>query len=130
MSSIGALRNDFFEQVLTSANNAYFEGAPDRRLPKKEWGLEHGLEMAGMIIAHSIAQGGPGFPFLCPAAYRFMVTLDREAAISALPMVSDIPHNLSTDDLLHLLSEVLFEFSSVCRCKLLQRHTLLNSMSL
>ena len=103
---IGALRNDFFEQILTTVNKAYFEGSPDHRLPKKEWGLEHNLEMAGTMIAHSITQGGPGFPMLCPAVFKYMLTLDREAAITALPMASDIPLNLSTADLLSLLSEV------------------------
>ena len=54
----------------------FFEGASDRRLPKKGWGMEYSLEMAGTMIAHSIAQGGPGFPVLCPPVYKYMITLD------------------------------------------------------
>ena len=87
-------------------NENFFEGQVDRRLPKKDWGNEHNLEMAGMIIAHSITQGGPGFPYLCPAIVSYMLTLSSEAAINAIPTASDIPLNLSTTDLIDLLSEV------------------------
>ena len=105
-SHSGALKNDFFEQLLARANNEYFEGPIDRRVPKKDWGMEHNMELTGIMIAHSITQGGPGFPFLCPPVVQFLLTLDRDAAINALPMVTDIPKNLSTIDLLDLLSEV------------------------
>ena len=75
-------------------------------MPKKDWGMERNMAMAGVMIAHSITQGGPGFPFLCPPVVKFLMTLDLDAAINALPMASDIPKNLSTSDLLDLLTEV------------------------
>ena len=40
------------------------------------------------------------------AFYKYMLTLDQEAAVTTLPMASDILQNLSTVDLLSLLSEV------------------------
>ena len=68
------------------------------------------MELAGVMIGHSITQGGPGFPFLCPPVVKFLLTLDRDAAINELPMATDIPRNLSTVDLLDLLSEVVCMF--------------------
>ena len=68
------------------------------------------MEMAGIMIGHSITQGGPGFPFLCPPVVSFLLTLDRDAAINKLPMATDISKNLSTVDLLDLLSEVCVYF--------------------
>ena len=101
----GAIKNEFFEQLLATVNEKFFEGPVDRRLPK-DWGNESNLEMTGIIIAHSVTQGGPGFPYLCPAIVSYMLTLSSEAAINAIPTASDIPLNLSTTDLIDLLSEV------------------------
>lgn len=61
----------FFEQLLEKVDQQFFEGKADRRLPKKEWCIEHSLEMAERIITHSIVQGGPGFPVLCPAVFNY-----------------------------------------------------------
>lgn len=36
----GALRKEFFEAVIIEANKRLFEGESDRRVPKKDWGLE------------------------------------------------------------------------------------------
>ena len=68
---IETLKNNFFEQLLEKVDQQFFEGKADRRLPKKEWCIEHSLEMAERIITHSIVQGGPGFPVLCPAVFNY-----------------------------------------------------------
>ena len=102
----GAIKNEFFEQLLAIVNDKFFEGETDRRLPKKDWDNESNLEMAGVVIAHSITQGGPGFPYLCPAIVSFMFTLSSEDAINAIPTKLDIPLNLSTTDLIDLIVEV------------------------
>ena len=105
---LGALRNDFFEK--------YLEGAAERRLPRKHWALEHDLEMTGKMIAHSIVQGGQSFSLLCPAVYKYIISLDRDEALAALPLSSDIPMNASTSTLFDLLSEVCFIYTHVSAC--------------
>ena len=92
--------------MLGYVNDVWFEGAPSSRLPKKDWGHDLNMETAGAMIAHSITQSGPGFPFLCPAVVSFLFTLNVDAAMNSLPSVADIPHNLSTADLINLLLEV------------------------
>ena len=102
----GALRCEFFEQVLKELDQKLFEGNPQRRVPKKDEGLEHTFKIAGIIIAHSILQGGPAFPCLCPPVYSYLVFADRDKALQELPSKNDIPHNMGTDDLLDLIEGV------------------------
>ena len=71
----GAIKNEFFEQLLATVNEKFFEGPVDRCLPKKDWGNKSNLEIAGIIIAHSVTQGGQGFPYLCPAIVSYMLKL-------------------------------------------------------
>lgn len=93
----GALKNDFFELLMAEINERLFEGTSTRRLLKKDWGLEGLFTLAGgTMVAHSLIQGGPGLPILCPSIYHFMVSLDRESAIHHLPLAADIPRNLAT----------------------------------
>ena len=74
----GALRREFFELLLKQLIANMFEGHENRRIPKKDSSLEQMFHTAGIIIAHSILQGGPGFPCLCPAAYHYLLHLDKE----------------------------------------------------
>ena len=48
------------------------------------------LEMIGKMIAHSLAQGGPGFPFLARPCYYYLVTGDIMCAMAYCD-VWDIP---------------------------------------
>ena len=76
----GALRREFFELLLKQLIADMFEGLENRRIPKKDSSLEQMFHTAGIIIAHSILQGGPGLPCLCPAAYHYLLHLDKEKA--------------------------------------------------
>ena len=44
-------------------NNKLFEEKEDRRIPK-DWGLEGAMEIAGVMVRHSIMCGRPGFDCL------------------------------------------------------------------
>ncbi len=102
----GALRVDFFEILMKEIDAHLLEGNPVRRLPKKDWGLESTFVLAGTMVAHSLVQGGPGLPILCPAMYYYLVTLDKDIAMQHFPLASDIPRNLATQDLLELIEKV------------------------
>ena len=100
----GALRNEFFEILLREMNELLFEGR-ENSLPKDS-NLQRLFECAGIIIAHSVLQGGPGFPCLCAAAVSYLLHLDKERALQELPTVDDIPQNAATMGLLDLISSV------------------------
>lgn len=61
---VGALRNEFFSLCMDEAVKRLFEGdlavIPRRGIGSK--GIQ--FEVVGALIAHSVFQGGPGFPFL------------------------------------------------------------------
>ncbi len=115
----GALKNDFFEQLLKEVNEKLFEGDMCRRVPRRDWSLEHNMEIAGIIIAHSIIQGGPAFPCLCPPVY--LVYGDLEKALEVLPTKDDIPRNMATAgtwsfiEQVHVCPIAIF-FLCVCVC--------------
>ena len=102
----GALRNEFYALLMRELDDKLFEGCEMSRLPRKDSNLQRMFETAGIIMAHSILQGGPGFPCLCPAAYSYMLHLDKERALEKLPSIQDIPSNASTSGLLTLIEEV------------------------
>ena len=102
----GALQNDFFESVLKHLNDKLFEGTEFRRVPKKDWALEHWFEMAGMIISHSLIQRGPGFPCMCPAVYNYMVYRSKDRAMQELPLKEDITLSMATAGLFTLIEQV------------------------
>ena len=95
----GALRNDFFEEVLRQADGKFFEGQEKRRIPRYHWGSEEDLEIVGYMIAHSLLQRGPGFPCIHPGLVHYLLT--RNVAFeslndsSILPIKNDIPRDAS-----------------------------------
>ena len=104
----GALPNEFFELLLQQMNDQLFEGRENGRLPKKDSNLQRLFECAGVIIAHSVFQGGPAFPCLCAAAFNYLLYLDKDKALEEIPTVEDIPQNAATGGLLALISSVSF----------------------
>ena len=98
----GALK-EFFQATLNEVNERLFEGEPSRRVVKKDWGLEMLYEVAGLMVAHSVLQEGPGFPCLSPSMYDYLV---KHEADQCYPMKQDIPLNLSTNDLISFIQEV------------------------
>ena len=70
----GALRCEFFVELLKQMDKEYFEGPRQRRLPICRWDHEEEQEMAGLMISHSILLGGPGMPSLHPWIYTQIST--------------------------------------------------------
>ena len=102
----GALRCEFFENLLRKMDDELFEGDQFRRVPKKDCALEKNFTYAGMMIGHSILQGGPGYPCLCPAVYSFLLYEDKEKALQELPTLSDVPRTAATMALCSMVTEV------------------------
>ncbi len=111
----GALKNDFFEQLLKLVNDKLFEGDMYRRIPKRDWSLEHSMEIAGVIVAHSLIHGGPAFPCLCPPVFSYSVYGDRERALELLPTKEDIPRNMATEGVWTLIEEVMHMHKKLSR---------------
>jgi len=63
------------------------------------------FKTAGLIIGHSILQGGPGFPCLCPAAYNYMLHVDKEKALQEMES-ANIPVNAATHNLIQFINKV------------------------
>lgn len=106
---LGALKKEFFAETLRSISHELFEGQSTRLLPKCQWGDDTEYRIAGVAIAHSILQGGPGFSCLHPALYRYIITQtseDYSCDVEELPCVEDIPRNASTEDLVDFIDKV------------------------
>lgn len=99
----GALRREFFEDAICQGNLILLEGEDDRRILKKDWGLEMLAEIMGMLVAHSIMQEGNGIPFLSPCMYEYLI---KESAAECYPVKEDIPLNIATHDLITFIEEV------------------------
>ena len=74
----GAMRVEYFELLLTEIHQSLFEGSQsiDHKVPVRDSTKGFLLKLAGVIISHSILQGGPAFPLLSPAIYHQPVTDD------------------------------------------------------
>lgn len=96
-------------------NNRLFEGEPTRRVPKRDSNIDKNFVAAGIMIGHSIMQGGPSFSCLCPAVYNFVLFGDKDLALEELPSVDDIPKNAATAGLINIIHEVCFLHTS-CAC--------------
>ena len=75
----GALPREFFEDSIYLANAQLFEGENARCIVRKDWGMELLYEVAGMLVAQSILQGGTGMPFLSSSMFEYMSTEDAES---------------------------------------------------
>ena len=69
---------EYFELLLTEIHQRLFEGSQsiDHKVPVRNSTKGFLLKLAGVIISHSILQGGPAFPLLSPAIYHQLVTDD------------------------------------------------------
>ena len=99
----GALKREFFEAVISQANKRLFEGESNRRVPKKDWGLELMFEICGIMVAHSVLNEGPGLPCLSPCIFEYMV---NEEVDRCYPVKDDIPLNISTHQTITFIEEV------------------------
>jgi hypothetical protein len=92
---------------MIAVDERLFEGNNFRRLPKKDGGMEQLFEIGGMMVAHSVVQGGPSLSCINPAIYHYMMTDNVEQSIMTYPLqVGDIPLNAGTADLIELIQQV------------------------
>ena len=83
----GVLRQVFSNVFYALANNEgiknIFVGSEGRRLPvfSNELVVNGFFETLGKMIAHSLVQGGPGFPYLSPTIYWYLATGDLQVAL-------------------------------------------------
>ena len=103
----GVLKAEFFSTVLKSLNEELFEGDHARRVPKCDWENVQIMEIAGMMISHSILQGGPGFPCLAPVVVDYLLTESAES-LTEVPFLQDMPLTAATGDLVDLIKKVSF----------------------
>lgn len=108
----GALPREFFEDAIAEANLNLLEGEDDKRMIKKDWGLESVYEMLGSLTAHSILQNGPGLRCLSPVIYNYI------AKQNTYPEVQDIPLSLGTHKLISLIAKVTYNLIEAPACTL------------
>lgn len=101
----GALRLEFFGDLLRSVNNTLFEGKPDHRVPLYSWENVYLMKMGGIMIAHSLLQRGPGLPCLAPYVYEFILWGEKEQA-AAYVTFEDLPETPQTEVLMAFLKGV------------------------
>ena len=61
-----------------------FQGPPERVIPTYRSSniLSGSFEMLENMIAHSLVQGGPGFPYLCPTLYWYIAAGDLQQGLA------------------------------------------------
>ena len=100
----GALSAEFFQLALDQIKKRLFQGKPERALPIKDYTKAMLFQIAGMITAHSLVQGGPGFPCLCPAVYYYMLGKCEDVALHINK--EDIPLTASSEAMVNLIKEL------------------------
>ncbi|XP_065067608.1 G2/M phase-specific E3 ubiquitin-protein ligase-like [Rhopilema esculentum] len=83
-----------------------FEGDPNKLIPRRGIGSKGiQFEIAGALIAHSVLQGGPGFPYL---AEWFVDLLFEDETSNTVCLISkdDIPKNAMTEKLFNFVEKL------------------------
>lgn len=83
----GVLRefySDVFKEFINNPSVRIFEGPSDKlQFYYNHTALTCGMpKMLGTMIAHSLRQNGPGFPYLAPSQYYYIATGDINQAIA------------------------------------------------
>ena len=86
----GAMKVEYFELLRTEIHQRLFEGSQSSKLPVRDSTKGFLLKLAGIIISHSILQGGPAFPLLSPAIY-YQLVADEPLNVLAHLSVEDKP---------------------------------------
>ncbi|XP_068734773.1 uncharacterized protein [Montipora capricornis] len=98
----GVLRQFYSDVFVALSQNGdhmkLFEGEAKRRLPlfRSEHVVSGIFEILGKMVAHSLVQGGPGFPYLAPVVYSYISTGDLQAALLHVSAVDVCDPILST----------------------------------
>lgn len=119
IDSGGVLRqfySDLFEGLAEGKLMELFEGEINRKVPsyRPQAVMSGLLEMVGKMISHSIAQGGPGFPFLASPCYYYLVTGDTMCAMAYCD-VWDIPDPFARNIVLQIVdAKESYEINNLC----------------
>ena len=99
----GALKNEFFSICLEEGRKRLFEGETSL-IPRRSIGSKGvQFQVVGALIAHSVSQGGPGFPFLSEWVVNYL--LDSETANLAINK-DDIIKSEVTATLLEVIGKI------------------------
>jgi hypothetical protein len=76
--------SDVFKEFVSNPSVCIFEGPPDKlQFFYNHTALTCGIpKMLGTMIAHSLCQNGPGFPYFAPSQYYYIATGDINKAIA------------------------------------------------
>lgn len=76
--------SDVFKEFINNPSVRIFEGPSDKlQFYYNHTALTCGMpKMLGTMIAHSLCQNGPGFPYLAPSQYYYIATGDINQAIA------------------------------------------------
>lgn len=98
----GVLRQFYSDVFVALSQNGdhlkLFEGEAKRQLQlfRSEHVVSGIFEILGKMIAHSLVQGGPGFPYLALVVYSYISTGDLQAALLHVSAVDVCDPILST----------------------------------
>ena len=112
----GLLREAYEDAFLALAKGdaglKMFQGPYDRLVPiyRSDNVLNGVFEVLGKMVAHSIIQGGPGFPYLSPVVYWYVATGDLQQGI-ARASVLDISDGILEDYATRVSVSVSVSFS-------------------
>ncbi|KAJ7354986.1 G2 M-phase specific E3 ubiquitin protein ligase [Desmophyllum pertusum] len=79
-----AYEDAFLALAMGDAGIKMFQGPPERVIPiyRSENVLTGVFEVLGRMVAHSLVQGGPGFPYLAPVVYWYIATGDLQQGLT------------------------------------------------
>lgn len=81
----GGVTRHLFSQLLQIISEMFFQGTNFKSPVYNADTVASGMmKFIGTIIVHSLLLGGPGFPVLSPAVYRYIATGDVDAAMMML----------------------------------------------
>ena len=92
---------------MNEGDERLFDGNIDSRVPKKDAGIEMYVKKIGMLIVHSIINGGPSPRNICPAIFQYIITGggDMEST-SEKVQLTDIPKNMASAEVIRLIEKV------------------------
>ena len=107
----GALKVEFFSKFFDAICKRMFEQTPNEQflIPKRSGANLQVFKIIGVAIGHSLAQGGPPFPYFPPWCFAIISGKEEEDVVSSIAKESfkdSIPQNEGTSNLLQFLNEL------------------------
>ena len=81
----GGVVRQFYTQLLCAVSNQFFQGL-DYRTPiySSDVVAAGVMKLVGVMVVHSILQGGAGFPIFSPAVYNYLCKGDLQEAVKTM----------------------------------------------